>query len=277
MIDKIYENLKQDLEIEFTKIENQNSLPRKKLSASLRAIKKCLKQLKVEVLAKGFDNEEEEIYFFKQVKPFFYAKWIYAFEIHLLEMNQPKGTPEMLKDYFEGEIQLIHRYFKQNAYFYHYFKSGAQELDNCCFLRDADMEAIAIPEMPESEEEFTTACDPLFAKFIAYEDLQNHILNLLYPKENQEDLKPDKIIQKTLVDLSVDQLGLITRAADDARLILGKSFTKICKDLAPYIATPETNRISSNSLRSNAYLAENSDKSNVIRTLEKMINFIKGY
>ena len=277
MMDKIYENLKQDLENELAVIEQQNICPRKKLSSSLKIIKKSLKQLKVNGLAKVFENEEKEIYFFKQVKPSFYAKWIYAFEIHLLQMNQPKGTPEMLKNYLEDELQLIHRYFKQNAYFYHYFKSGAQELDRFCFLRDADMEAIAIPEMPESEEEFATACDPLFAKFIAYENLQNHILSLLNPEENQEHNPSDKVLQKTLIDLSVDQLGLITRAADDARLILGKSFSKICKDLAPHIATPETKHISSNSLRSNAYLAENSDKSNVIRTLEKMINFIKGY
>ncbi|OAQ41978.1 hypothetical protein A5893_02335 [Pedobacter psychrophilus] len=277
MIDKTFENLSKNLNIELANIEKQISSPRKKLSTSLKIIKKCLRQLKIDVLAEGFKNEEEEIYFFKKVKPYFYAKWIYVFEIHLLEMNQPKGTSEMLKNYFEGELQLINRYFKQNAYFYHYFKSGAQELDNYCFLRNADMEAIAIPEMPESEQEFATACDPLFAKFIAYEDLQNHLLYLLNPKEIQENPSLEKVIQKTLIDLSVDQLGLITRAADDARLILGKSFSKICKDLAPYIATPEKNHISSNSLRSNAYLAENSDKSNVIKTLEKMINFIKGY
>lgn len=182
MMVKIYENLDQELEIELTKIEMQKTAPRKRLSASLKVIKMGLKELKNNALEKGFSNDEEEIHFFKYVKPFFYSKWIYAFESHLLEMNQPHGTAEMFKAYYEEELTLIHRYFKQNAYFYQYFKSSAQELDNYCFIRHADMESIAIPEMSETEEEFSTAFDPLFAKFIAYEMTEQYILNLLNPQ-----------------------------------------------------------------------------------------------
>jgi hypothetical protein len=43
-----------------------------------------------------------------------------------------------------------------------------------------------------------------------------------------EAVAEEKPLATTKINLSVDQIGLIARAADDARLLDGRSFTKIC-------------------------------------------------
>ena len=141
------------------------------------------------------------------------------------------------------------------------------------------MESIPVSEIHLSENDLSTSFDLLFAKFIAYERLQSRIVAELNGEQDELQIQvaDDKPQSTTKINLSVDQIGLIARAADDARLLNGRSFNKICEELAPCIATAEKAKVSPNSLRSNAYLAEYSDKQNVIKTLEKMIDFIKGY
>lgn len=179
----------------------------------------------------------------------------------------------------EEELKIIQRYFNQNAFYYHYYKSGASELDAICFVRGAQMESIPVSEIHLSDNDLSTSFDLLFAKFIAYERLQTHIVAQLNGEQEvlEVPVVEEKLQPTTKINLSVDQIGLIARAADDARVLDGRSFTKICEELAPCIATAEKDHISPNSLRSNAYLSEFKDKQNVIKTLEKMIDFIKGY
>nr|WP_294897161.1 RteC domain-containing protein [uncultured Pedobacter sp.] len=275
ILESWYQQLDQDLKA----IKNANFAPCKLLSDSLQIVKIKLAKVSEHVKQYPFQNQSEEIIFFKEISPRFYSCWIFAIAYYQLQLNKPCGTLETGKSYFEDELKVIQRYFNQNAFYYHYYKSGACELDSICFVREAEMESIPVSEIHLSDNDLSTSFDLLFAKFIAYEKLQAFILSLL--KEENNIIEPEPRLVKprhtTKINLSVDQIGLIARAADDARLLDGRSFNKICEELAPCIATAEKDHISPNSLRSNAYLAEFSDKENVIKTLYKMIDFIKGY
>jgi hypothetical protein len=275
LLESWYLQLEQDLNT----IQISNLPPCKRLSDSLQIIREKLAQVADHLKKYPFKDQEEEIYFFKKLSPKFYSSWIFVISYYQLELNTPLGSLENCKSYYDDELNVINRYFNQNAFYYHYFRSEARELDAVCFVRESQMDSIPVSEILLSENDLSTSFDLLFAKFIAYEKLQI----LIVAKINGEDkiAKPATIeelpITTTRINLSVDQIGLIARAADDARLLNGRSFNKICEELAPYISTMEREKISSNSLRSNAYLSEFSDKQNVIKTLEKMIDFIKGY
>ncbi len=276
---QILESWCQQLEQDLKAIEQANFLPCKNLSDSLQIIKAKLAKVAKHIRDNPFKDELEEIIFFKKIIPRFYSCWIFAIASYQLELNKPCGTLETCKSYFEDELKVIQRYFNQNAFYYHYYKSGACELDSVCFVRGAEMESIPVTEIHLSDNDLSTSFDLLFAKFIAYEKLQAFILSQLNEENNIIEPEPEVVKPRhtTKINLSVDQIGLIARAADDARLLNGRSFNKICEELAPCIATAEKDNISPNSLRSNAYLAEFSDKENVIKTLYKMIDFIKGY
>lgn len=77
--------------------------------------------------------------------------------------------------------------------------------------------------------------------------------------------------------LSADQIGLILRAADEARIIKAKSMSYFFKSIVPYLSTPFKKDLSYNSMRSKSYAAEERDKEIAIETLEKMIKHIKEF
>lgn len=76
--------------------------------------------------------------------------------------------------------------------------------------------------------------------------------------------------------LTVDQIGLILKAADESRLIISSSLSMIFKTIVPYLATEFKEHLSWDSMRSNSYHPEQRDKDSAIAALEKLINKIKN-
>ena len=77
--------------------------------------------------------------------------------------------------------------------------------------------------------------------------------------------------------LSVDQLSLFLRAADETKVITARSLNDLFKQIVPYLSTEHKKNISFDSMRSKSYSAETRDKEIVIHTLEQMIKNIKEY
>lgn len=77
--------------------------------------------------------------------------------------------------------------------------------------------------------------------------------------------------------LSGDQIGLILRATDEARIIKAKSMNYIFKSIVPYLSTPVKRNLSYQSVRSKSYNAEERDKEIAIESLQKIIRKIKTY
>lgn len=86
-----------------------------------------------------------------------------------------------------------------------------------------------------------------------------------------------EIEQKIRSTLSVDQLALILRAADETRVIIARSLSSVFKNIVPHLSTPQREDISFDSMRSKSYSAELRDKGVVIQMLRQMIDKIKEY
>lgn len=85
--------------------------------------------------------------------------------------------------------------------------------------------------------------------------------------------RPDKIVCR----LSVDQLGILLKAADDSKLLVSRSLSLVFKSLVPYLATEKKEDISWDSMRSSTYHMEERDRQIAIERLEKMIRLIRQY
>lgn len=83
--------------------------------------------------------------------------------------------------------------------------------------------------------------------------------------------------QKLLCILSVDQMALVLRSADDLKIVMARSLNSVFKTIVPHLSTPYQENISYDSMRSKSYTAETRDKEIVIQTLEQMIKKIKEY
>src|ERR1700744_451423 len=79
-------------------------------------------------------------------------------------------------------------------------------------------------------------------------------------EKDEEGLPADISMFKVLCALSVDQLGLILKAADDTRLIVSRSISLVFRTIVPFLSTNKKRHISWNSMRSSTYHPEESDK-----------------
>jgi len=82
---------------------------------------------------------------------------------------------------------------------------------------------------------------------------------------------------KVLCKLSVDQMGLILRAADELRILMAKSMNEVFKTIVPYLSSPYKKELSPDSMRSKSYVAETRDKVIAIEALKEMIEKIRQY
>lgn len=82
-----------------------------------------------------FQDDNEEILFFKDIKPFILSKLIYFNDIYTLELRKPNGSKEVLKEYYKKKQTTITEFCNANLDFYQYYRSKATHLDRYYFLR----------------------------------------------------------------------------------------------------------------------------------------------
>jgi hypothetical protein len=116
-----------------------------------------------------------------------------------------------------------------------------------------------------------------FTQEVFYLEKQVHysIIPLKGVEASKEVVQKEKT--KLLSVLSVDQMALILRAADDLKIVMARSLNSVFKNIVPYLSTPYQENISYDSMRSKSYSAEKRDKEIVIETLQQMIKKINEY
>lgn len=168
-----------EMESELALMDDVEVLPAERLRHNMQLITRIIGDVKNLVLDEGFASAEVEIHFFKNIKPRFYAWQIYELLLYNLRMQLPVGTPDMIRAYYEDELQQVVRIFRIEAFHYEYYRTKATELDKLYFLREANKGDMPNLDFIDPPTGFSTAMDYKFAKYIAYEWLRNHLLELL--------------------------------------------------------------------------------------------------
>ncbi|MFV0269150.1 MAG: RteC domain-containing protein, partial [Draconibacterium sp.] len=116
------------------KIESSESNILKKSIEASHVLADAFNQLKLFIASYEFKNEEEEINFFKEIKPKFCYRMIYYRKLYNIEMNRPAGLDKQ-KEYLNEELEEINKYNTKRLDFIRYYRSGASHLDSLYFLR----------------------------------------------------------------------------------------------------------------------------------------------
>lgn len=116
--------------------------------------------------------------------------------------------------------------------------------------------------------------DNWFAQEMFYLEKKIHYLVHPLPAKPLAKTKGEQIKQKIKSVLSVDQLALVLRAADDTKIIIARSLNSVFKIITPYLSTPHQEDLSYNSMRGKSYSAETRDKEIAIDALKRIINRI---
>ena len=142
--------------------------------------KEYLKKLENHVLQNDFGSQQEEIYFFKEIKPKFYSKLLYYHKLFNIEVARPVGAVSDQKNYLQKEIDRIREYFEDNKFFYQYFRSGETYFDEKLFLRHKEDTPLTFQLYDvNSNPAFTTNYDYIISRILANELLLDHLVKSL--------------------------------------------------------------------------------------------------
>jgi len=179
MLAKMSEELYGKLQEQINQCNGEESDPFKLLTEILKHVNHALKILRDYIVDNPFKDDDEQIWFFKIIKPKFYCLRIYYLERYDLQTAVPTANIKKIKQFYHDELTMIMRFFQRNAFVYQYYRRGATELDKIYFLRGINVESVLTPDIPEHDCEFSTSQDHLYSKIKAHELLQDYILTQL--------------------------------------------------------------------------------------------------
>lgn len=156
--------------------------------ASIEIVKNHIIPLREFVLDTGFQDEEEEVIFFRETKPRFYRHLIYFSGLLHAELVRPPSGRLQQQKFIRKEQKSLAYFFRKYKEFYGYLRSGASHLDQKFFLRKVS-HAVQPQELEgiDKDPHFTTSHDFIVAKMLANEMLENYFtaeLERLTPKKN---------------------------------------------------------------------------------------------
>ncbi len=139
-----------------------------------------LESMKRYVLSSSFNSPDDEIHFFKKVKPNIHSLLIFYKHVYNVEITRPIGNCKKnvvyYTDYLEKVSKSNKRYYRNNS-FYQYTKSGRTDKDELYFLRHKDNDVIYTGNLTFTfiDFQFTTFYDSVLSLIIAEEKLTSYI------------------------------------------------------------------------------------------------------
>lgn len=179
---KIIQTLNEELELLKAKFLDVFNLTEKAIGLCSLA----LLEMKEIIRARGFSDDEEEIHFFKQLKPKVYSKLLYFHKLYEIETKRPKAKL-LQRKYLNRVLKILNRYFEQNFEIYQYYLGKQEHNDALYFLRKHRNVHIH-PETIFSyiDNEFSTLQDYTFSSIMAHEELVKYIENKISQLEQIE-------------------------------------------------------------------------------------------
>lgn len=168
-------------------LQNEEALSYSELA--VRTILNTLEELKLFLASYSFPTKNEEILFFKEIKPQFTSLLIYYNEIYKMESNLPFGTASRSRKYYEAELVKLQGYFDENVEFYRYHQKGNTFLDKKYFIRSKyDLKLTLDSFYLQADRSFSTSHDYQIARLIANERLKKYIESKIVKIEQLKNL-----------------------------------------------------------------------------------------
>lgn len=150
-----------------------------------------LVEMKEYVLESGFANMEEEIEFFKTIKPQIQGKLMYYNKVFKMESSCPIDMREISKKYFKDEIHRTEKTCYENcgSSFYRYYLSGRTDKDEEFFTRGKfDINNGLDSHIFESDHRFCTYYDFKVSQIICDKLYHEYLLLRIHENSSEQPL-----------------------------------------------------------------------------------------
>ncbi len=207
-----------------------------------------------------FSSPQEEIFFFKNIKPKFVSLLLFHNELFEVEMSKPLEKDCIVKYYMEA-LQKGQAFVNANMEYYRYLHLGSTYLDSKYFLSDRNNET-GYDVMYDSR--FCTPFDHKFCVLQSYELLKDHLTKaidkLMSPRPQEPNALQWTGPKISLIELmyALQESGVFNKATTDVKMI-ATYFEKVFNvDLGNYYRTLQDIRGRKN--RKTVFLDELKDK-----------------
>jgi hypothetical protein len=176
MISKFSDRLYADLTRDLNALALEEDLTVRRLEKSIHVCLKYLQKLKDFCKLHDPATQEQEIQFFKFIKPKFKCQLIFYQTLLNLELRKPIGEGKVVADYFEQELRIIHQFFTANYNFHQYVRSQATYLDEYYYVR-GNYNVYLDPDqcVIDFDQCFSTTHDNKLAQVLASTLLHEHL------------------------------------------------------------------------------------------------------
>ena len=199
-----------ELEEELQAISFDYDNPISMSSKSIETVLKYCQNLKTYILENEFQSKEDEIHFFKNIKPKFSSKLIYFHKIRKLESYKPLGSKKIQKEYLENELNKLNIYFSENTEFYNYYRLGGDSFDRKVFLRNStEIDYNLDVFYHEVDHRFSTTHDFKVAMILANDIFQRYIENKIATLSSSKEAVSKNPIENKIMKWTASKTDLI--------------------------------------------------------------------
>ncbi|MGB8191848.1 MAG: RteC domain-containing protein [Chitinophagaceae bacterium] len=178
--------LLEELKTELEGVEKSSDTRIGKAQRATQLCKNVLTRLEEVMVDYAFTDAQQEIYFFKEIKPKVLSRLIYYHKLFTIEVSLPVGNKKDRQAYLQKELDRIKEFFDDNKFFYQYFRSGETYLDEKLFLRLAVPVALPMQIFDlNTNPAFTTNFDYILSRILANELLLDYLNEALSHLQNE--------------------------------------------------------------------------------------------
>jgi hypothetical protein len=178
-------------------------------------IRNHLLALRVFFLGKEPVEIQDEITFFKEMKPQILSLLVYFNKIYSIELKRPNGSNDIQKEYYSKEQYSLTYFFERNIDFYQYYRSNSTHFDEYYFARGRFCPNLCVDSQQFIQDPlFSTGYDYKVAKILANEMLRIYLNKQLLHLDrkcllnnNQTDTANNPILKWTASKAAATELG----------------------------------------------------------------------
>ena len=140
----------------------------------------CHNKVKEYISANEFDSKEQEILFFKSIKPLITSNHIFYLKLYAIHSKMPIGSTDLIRSYLKTELDKIDNFYQNIREFCRYYTSGSTHNDELFFLRGSfkfklDLDQYYI----DVDRSFSTSHGFKVGRILAHKNIKLYIENLL--------------------------------------------------------------------------------------------------
>lgn len=227
-MEKYIKELFEAMNLQLKNLEKEVIDPLEQAREAIEIIRPILQQLRDIFLRYDGIDRQEEIRFFKKIKPKFASRLIYYLRVFHIESRCPTASKSLIEELLVGELKRIKYFFRQNLEFYQYYITGAEYLDEWLFIRGRyDLHLVTDEYFMLIDPDFSTVHSYKVSRMLAYNALKEYLNNRLLLLANGQRAKVGKrtlrwtASKADLIELlyALQSAGVFNNSKSDVKMV----------------------------------------------------------